>query len=108
MVKRVSTLEKSWLSCQHWLPLSLTDSLTPSLIYLQFVICDLAMFIFMLFITLSRIMEEAPTSSSAVEMQSTATSPIASTSGWQVLHPDPDDGGDDDDHDDGAECNIRI
>ena len=28
MVKRFSTLEKSWLSCQHWLPLSLTDSLT--------------------------------------------------------------------------------
>ena len=34
--------------------------------------------------------------------------PIASTSGWQVFYPDPDDGGDDDDHDDGAECNIRI
>ena len=53
-------------------------------------------------------MEEAPTSSPAVEMQSTATSPIASTSGWQVSYPDPDDGGDDDDHDDDAECNIRI
>ena len=39
MVKRFSTLEKSWLSCRHWLPLSLTDSLTPSLISLQFV-CD--------------------------------------------------------------------
>ena len=29
--------------------------------------------------------------------------PIASTSGWQVFYPDPDDGSDDD-----AECNIRI
>ena len=28
MVKRFPTLEKSWLSCRHWLPLSLTDSLT--------------------------------------------------------------------------------
>ena len=45
-----------------------------------------------LFTTLSRIMEEAPTPSPAVEMQSTATSPIASTSGWQVFYPDPDDG----------------
>ena len=36
MVKRFSTLEKSWLSCRHWLPLSLTDSLTPSPISLQF------------------------------------------------------------------------
>ena len=43
-------------------------------------------------------MEEAPTPSPAVEMHSTATSPIASTSGWQVCYPDPDDGGDDDDH----------
>ena len=34
--------------------------------------------------------------------------PIASNSGWQVFYPDPDDAGDDDDHDDGAECNIRI
>ena len=25
MVKRFPTLEKSWLSCRHWLPLSLTD-----------------------------------------------------------------------------------
>ena len=40
MVKRFSTLEKGWLICRHWLPLSsLTDSLTPSLISLQFV-CD--------------------------------------------------------------------
>ena len=39
MVKRFPTLEKSWLSCRHWLPLSHTDSLTPSLISLQFV-CD--------------------------------------------------------------------
>ena len=38
MLKRFS-LEKSWLRCRHWLPLSLTDSLTPSLISLQFV-CD--------------------------------------------------------------------
>ena len=67
----------------HWLTHSVTNLPT---------ICDLAMFIFMLFITLSRIMEEAPTSSPAVEMHSTATSPIASTSGWQVFYPDPDDG----------------
>ena len=44
MVKRFSTLEKSWLSCQHWLPLSLTDSLTPSLISLQFVGDKMLMF----------------------------------------------------------------
>ena len=30
MVKRFFTLEKSWLSCRHWLPLSLTPSLTHS------------------------------------------------------------------------------
>ena len=44
MVKRFSTLEKNWLSCRHWLPLSLTDSLTPSLISLQFVCDEMLMF----------------------------------------------------------------
>ena len=28
MVRRFSTLEKGWLSCRHWLPLSLTHSVT--------------------------------------------------------------------------------
>ena len=37
-----------------------------------------------------------------------SNSPIASTSGWQVFYPDPDDDHDDDDHDDDAECNICI
>ena len=44
MVKRFPTLEESWLSCPHWLPLSLTDSLTPSLISLQFVSDEILMF----------------------------------------------------------------
>ena len=44
MVKRFSMLEKSWLSCRHWLPLSHTDLLTPSLISLQFVCDEMLMF----------------------------------------------------------------
>ena len=44
MVKRFPTLEKSWLSCRHWLPLSLTDSLTLSLISLQSVCGEMLMF----------------------------------------------------------------
>ena len=44
MVKRLPILAKSWLSCRHWLPLSLTDSLTPSLISLQFVCEEMLMF----------------------------------------------------------------
>ena len=35
---------KNWLSCRHWLPLSLTVSLTPSLISLQFVCDEMPMF----------------------------------------------------------------
>ena len=34
MVKRFPTLEKSWLSCRHWLPLSLTDHLATLMIWL--------------------------------------------------------------------------
>ena len=39
-----STLEQNWLSCRYWLPLSLTVSLTPSLISLQFVCDEMPMF----------------------------------------------------------------
>ena len=36
--------KKNWLGCWHWLPLSLADSLTPSLISLQFVCDEMLMF----------------------------------------------------------------